>query len=182
MMSRLTSVNVERSSVTWSAWNAASESRPQVFRRTDPLQFAEFRLLRESGCQYSDLQSQRLTVEGDVRAEAFDSLHLLSSLYHLRMSHLDLAGADLSSAGQMTLLHSLRFDESSLDDAALQSIAPLPNLETLSVDHTQVTSTGLQRLVHQPSLRFLTIRGLAVDESVINQLRDARPDLEIVRR
>jgi uncharacterized membrane protein len=105
---------------------------------------------------------------------------LLPHLVSLDLSATDLSDAALQSLDAAVNLKKLRLAETKLTDASMEVVAKLPALESLNLYGTAVTDAGARRLTTVKSLKNLYLWQTAVSPQVIEELRNALPDCEII--
>jgi hypothetical protein len=89
--------------------------------------------------------------------------------------------ADLVHLKDLDHIEILNLNNSPISDAGLAYIAGLSHLYALGLDDTGVTDAGLAHLKRLPKLRFLDMQRTVVTDAGEEDMRRAKPDLEIVR-
>lgn len=77
-------------------------------------------------------------------------------------------------------LRMIRLNETSITDASIDTLVKLVNLESVNLFGTQVTDSGVKKLAALPNLRRLYLWQTGVSEEVIDELKKALPELEVV--
>lgn len=102
------------------------------------------------------------------------------------LRELDLFGTSVGDEGLAHLaglaeLRALYLESTRVGDAGLAHLARLRGLEALALSGTRITDAGLVHLKDLAGLRALDVSWTAVSEAGIEDLRRARPGIEITR-
>ena len=146
-------------------------SRTQV-KDTDVGLLTEFKEIRQLGLDG--------TAVGD---RGVGQLTALTDLEWLNLTDTPVTAAGLRSLKTLPRLGTLFVGGSggSIDDEAMAAVAELPQLEKLEVVSTRVTEAGLACLHGQKLLKTLVLRGAAVTEQGIADLKLALPDCSVTQ-
>lgn len=154
---------LDQTSVTWAAWSAARERRPDVFKESNPLLFSDFRLLREGGAEYSGTSgAMSLQLEQDVPAEAFAQLRLLPPLHVLKIRSSTLTDDDIRPCLENSPeLLALDVSGSSITGLTITAAANYcSRLGSINVANTDVTAADMHAITEIDSLGWLDLQRL----------------------
>ncbi|WP_162028122.1 MULTISPECIES: c-type cytochrome domain-containing protein [unclassified Lentimonas] len=98
----------------------------------------------------------------------------------LDCSQLTLPTDFFDQLAQFTKLQRLHLDGTGVTDAQLKQLSQLPELSYLNLYNTQINDTALATLQEFPSLKKVFVSQTKVTPKGINQLKKARPDLELI--
>ena len=162
----LRAAHVARTSVTWTAWQAARERRPDILDENNPLLFAEFRLLREGGAEYTEFIGQggtrRLRVAQELPADAFAPLATLPPLHQLIIHSSTLTDDHLIPCLEhSTELYILDVDGASITGRTLSAAArSCPRLARIGVARSRIAAADVSYIAAFDALGSLDLQGL----------------------
>lgn len=122
-----------------------------------------------------NLQATRITSQG---LKPLISLPRLNGLYLNDTQVDDVAIQDIAL---MKNLKRLEMCRTPLTPTALEQFAAMEKLEELHIAETRTGSPGLAQLAAMKGMNVLNLRGVAVDNSTLEQLRQALPHCRILR-
>ncbi|WP_189563451.1 c-type cytochrome domain-containing protein [Persicitalea jodogahamensis] len=105
---------------------------------------------------------------------------LAEQIIWLKLGDTKITDAALSEIAKLKNLNKLHLEYTGVTDAGLKNLEELPYLEYLNLVGTKVTDAGLQGVANMKTIRNVFVWKTAVTDAGIAQLRQARPDLNVV--
>jgi hypothetical protein len=111
------------------------------------------------------------TQVADADLEAFQGL---TGVRTLNLYHTNITDAGLSSVGSMTGLQTLYLSDTHITDAGLQHLRKLKNLQELGLNRTRVTDEGLAHLRGLTELTSLSLDETGITDTGLAQMKKLR--------
>ena len=132
------------------------------------------------GQLFPQLKKLRIS-QNQVTAEGLAHLANLSQLEELDLSqNSQLFDDALAPLGSITSLTKLNLWLVAITDEGVKHLASLTNMNWLNLDQTQLTDAGFARLKQLPNLKYLNVANTSISFDVIDDLSEAKEDLEVV--
>lgn len=105
---------------------------------------------------------------------------LAEQIIWLKLGDTKITDAAMGEIAKLKNLNKLHLEYTAVTDAGLKNLQNLPYLEYLNLVGTKVTDAGLQSLTSLKTIKDVYVWKSGVTEAGIAQLRQARPDLNVV--
>ncbi|MGI9515925.1 MAG: DUF1570 domain-containing protein [Pirellulaceae bacterium] len=115
---------------------------------------------------------------GDEGMGYLARLPQLSQLFLDVTAVTDAAGPTLA---RMTTLEELDLASTRFGDEGLQQLVDLPNLQVLWLAGSRVTDASIDNLLAMPGLQLLDLRQTEVTDAGVTRLKNAKPDLRVLK-
>ncbi|MBS0261440.1 MAG: hypothetical protein JSS02_05740 [Planctomycetes bacterium] len=113
-------------------------------------------------------------------AEAASRSEAMQKLISLDISRTEIKGDAMRLIGGLPRLKSLRMFRTGMQDSAIAELAISRKLESLDVSETEITDAAIRFIAQIRNLKRVNISKTKISDAGRNQLRELRPDLEIV--
>lgn len=142
-----------------------------------------------SGTQVDDAGAERLAKFSQLqrvclkRTRVSDrGLRALASLplHHLWLDETRVTDAGLAHLREHTTLDTLRFCNTAVSDEGVGHLATIPHLSDLGLDNTRLTDAGAKELARCKGLTQLWVAGNHLSPEVIERLKEALPNCDVV--
>ncbi len=168
-------------------WNSYRPPYPEM-AQTTPLDSQAWQRLVDHGFRVEAVaqSNEFLSVSPLPGAESRvrENLSLLGEareqLTWLDLSGVGLEDADLAFLGDLPHLSRLRLGGNPIQDEGLRFLAGLPELESLNLVDTRISDAAVPTIVAWSALKRLYVWNTGLSPAGIEQLRRARPGLEII--
>ena len=115
---------------------------------------------------------------GDADLELFQSLPELQCVYIDRTS---IGDAGMKHLRGLTQIEFLYLDRTCITDEGTESLESLSHLRELDLSKTQITDASIAHLKKLPHLQLLNVRDTNITPRGVQELKQALPDLNVVR-
>ena len=113
--------------------------------------------------------------------QAIDRIVARRNVGTVSLGYFPVVDADLIKIARLADLEFLGLDGTQISDEGLQHLTRLEKLEGLTLNSTRISDAGLRRLLALKGLKRLWLADTAVTDAARRQLKQALPELEIIR-
>jgi hypothetical protein len=117
--------------------------------------------------------------ETNITDSGLKELSSLRQLQYLYLSKTNITDAGLSHLSAMPKLFDLWLDGTNITDSGLKELSSCRQLRRLELSGTNITDAGVEYLKELP-LGYLNISGTKITQKVLEELRNALPNADIV--
>jgi hypothetical protein len=114
-------------------------------------------------------------------AQVIDRIVARGNVGTVGLNYLPVVDADLIKIARLADLEFLALDSTQISDEGLKHLTRLEKLEALMLNSTRISDAGLTCLHALKGLERLWLQGTAVTDAALQQLKQALPEIEIIR-